>query len=123
MFLTSYNCYLGFSMAFSPLPLVVLFFFLFWPCCAACRILVPRPGIEPMLPAVEAQILNHWTAREVPPLVVLYTIFGIHKFFMPLKLYFVCRDVASLLLLNLVLLQGFGELLYTGSTRLASSHP
>ena len=76
-----------------------------------------------MLPAVEAQILNHWTAREVPPLVVLYTIFGIHKFFMPLKLYFVCRDVASLLLLNLVLLQGFGELLYTGSTRLASSHP
>ena len=30
----------------------------------ACRILVPQPGIEPMLLAVEAQSLNHWTARE-----------------------------------------------------------
>ena len=37
-------------------------------CClwlhhAACRI---WPGIEPMLPAVEAWSLNHWTARKVP---------------------------------------------------------
>ena len=24
------------------------------------------PGIEPVSPAVEAQNLNHWTAREVP---------------------------------------------------------
>ena len=32
----------------------------------ACEILVPRPGIEPMSPALEAQGLNHWTAREVP---------------------------------------------------------
>ena len=32
----------------------------------ACRILVPRPGIEPMLPAKEAQSLNHWNAKEVP---------------------------------------------------------
>ena len=30
------------------------------------RILVPQPGIEPTLPAVEALCLNHWTAREVP---------------------------------------------------------
>ena len=43
-----------------------LFFFFFWPHCAACRILVPQPGIEPTPPAVEAQKLNHWTAREVP---------------------------------------------------------
>ena len=28
-------------------------------------ILVPRPGIEPSPPAVEARSLNHWTAREV----------------------------------------------------------
>ena len=29
-------------------------------------ILVPRPGIEPVPPAVEAWNLNQWTAREVP---------------------------------------------------------
>ena len=33
---------------------------------AACRILVPWPGIEPLPSAVEVQNLNHWTAREVP---------------------------------------------------------
>ena len=32
----------------------------------ACGILVPRPGIKPVPPAVEAQSLNHWTSREVP---------------------------------------------------------
>ena len=32
----------------------------------ACRILVPRPGIEPMPPALEVWILNHWITREVP---------------------------------------------------------
>ena len=31
----------------------------------ACGILVPRPGIEPVSPAVEAQTLNHWDAAEV----------------------------------------------------------
>ena len=35
-------------------------------CRTACRILVPRPGIEPTPPAVEAQNLHHWTTREVP---------------------------------------------------------
>ena len=28
-------------------------------------ILVPQPGIEPVLPALEVWSLNHWTAREV----------------------------------------------------------
>ena len=42
-----------------------LFFFFFWP-CVACGILVPRPGIKPIPPAVEVQSLNHWTTREVP---------------------------------------------------------
>ena len=37
----------------------------------ACGISVPRPGIEPVPPAVEAQTLNHWTAREVPNVTVL----------------------------------------------------
>ena len=31
----------------------------------ACGILVPQPEVEPVPPAVEAQSLNHWTAREV----------------------------------------------------------
>ena len=26
---------------------------------------VPQPRIEPALPALKAQILNHWTTREV----------------------------------------------------------
>ena len=28
----------------------------------------PHPGTEPVLPAVEAQSLNHWTTREAPTL-------------------------------------------------------
>ena len=55
-------------MAFGTCQTCILFCFVFWPCHAACRILVPWPGIEPMPPAVEAQSLNHWTAREVPDL-------------------------------------------------------
>ena len=40
--------------------------FFFWPRHAACGILVPRPGMEPVPPAVEARSLNRWTTREVP---------------------------------------------------------
>ena len=43
-----------------------LFFFFFWPRHTACGILVPRPGMEPETPAVEAWSPNHWTSREVP---------------------------------------------------------
>ena len=32
----------------------------------AFGILAPQPGMEPVLPAVEAQSPNHWTAREFP---------------------------------------------------------
>lgn len=31
----------------------------------ACEILVARQGIEPMLPALQAWNLNHWSIREV----------------------------------------------------------
>ena len=41
-------------------------FFFFWPRLKACGILVPRPEIEPVHPAVEAPSPNHCTAREVP---------------------------------------------------------
>ena len=38
----------------------------------ACQILVPQPGTEPVPPAVEAQSLNHWTAKEVPTIFYNY---------------------------------------------------
>ena len=47
----------------------ITFFFL--PHRVACRILVPRPGIEPVSPAMEAQSPNHWTSREFPDLSLL----------------------------------------------------
>ena len=43
------------------------FFFFFWPCHLACGILVPRPGIKPVAPAVEARSPNHWTTTEFLP--------------------------------------------------------
>ena len=45
--------------------LIYLFFILYFG-LAACRILVPGPGIKPASPEVEALSLNHWTAREAP---------------------------------------------------------
>ena len=35
-------------------------------CSAACGILIPQPGIEPMPPALEVQSFNHWTSKETP---------------------------------------------------------
>ena len=45
---------------------IYLIFFFFLPLHGACRILVPWPGIEYMIPVVEVQNLNHWTTKEVP---------------------------------------------------------
>ena len=45
---------------------VCFLFIYFWLRGAACRILVPQSGIEPMPPAVETRSLNHWTTREIP---------------------------------------------------------
>ena len=42
------------------------FFFYFWPCCTACRILVPQSGTEPALSVMKAQSPNQWTVREFP---------------------------------------------------------
>ena len=36
----------------------------------ACSILVLQPGIEPEPPTLEAQSLNHWTAREFPKVTI-----------------------------------------------------
>ena len=39
----------------------------FWPYQVACRVCTwARPGVKPILPAVEAWSLNYWTSREVP---------------------------------------------------------
>ena len=46
--------------------LLMVMGFLFLAHCMACRILVPRPGIEPGPSAVKVPSLNHWTAREFP---------------------------------------------------------
>ena len=40
--------------------------FCFWLLCRACGILVPQSGIESAVPALEAQSLKHWIARELP---------------------------------------------------------
>ena len=42
----------------------IYFNFTFWQHCVANGILVPRPGIEPVPPALGARSLNHGTARE-----------------------------------------------------------
>ena len=39
-------------------------FVLIMPCTEG--ILVPQPGIEPAIPVMKVQCLNHWTTREVP---------------------------------------------------------
>ena len=46
-------------------------FFLFCMSHVICGILVPQPGMKLMPTTVEVRSLNHWTAREVPKLLVL----------------------------------------------------
>ena len=45
----------------------------------ACGTLVPWPGMEQHLPALEAQSLNHWTAREVEVPLVLISVLWLLK--------------------------------------------
>ena len=47
------------------------FFFFFRPHCAARRILVPWPGIKPVPPSFEVQLVNHWTSSEIPKVSLL----------------------------------------------------
>ena len=56
----------GFPLTTNFLSFFLSFFKFFWLHWAAWGILGPRPGIEPVLPAVEAWSHNHWTARELP---------------------------------------------------------
>ena len=60
----------------------------FWPCLAACGILVPRPGIEPRAMAVKAPSPYHWLAREFPQKLFFLSLFLPHllPFFLSLSL-------------------------------------
>ena len=40
------------------------FFFFFLPYLVTYGLLVPRPGIKPILPALEVRSPNHWATRE-----------------------------------------------------------
>ena len=40
----------------------------YWSGVPLPSLLVPRPGVKLMPPALEEQTLNHWTIREVPVL-------------------------------------------------------
>ena len=55
-----------FSLAVFLEIVFIYLFWLNWPGEAACRVLVPWPGIEPIPFAVKAQSLNHYIAREAP---------------------------------------------------------
>ena len=59
----SERCSISFLLFFFKFKKV---YYLFWPCCEACGVLLPLPENKPVLPAVEAQSPNHCTAREVP---------------------------------------------------------
>ena len=47
--------------------------FIFWLCCAACGILVPWPGMEPMPPTVETQVLITGLQEKFPYSVSIMT--------------------------------------------------
>ena len=55
-----------FAYRFSFFVSTFIFYLFFLPHLEACRILVPLPGVDTMLPTVKAQSLNHRTTREVP---------------------------------------------------------
>ena len=74
--------------------------FFFWPCQAACGILVPRPGIEPGPSAVKAPCPNHWTTREFP--VLLFFKYGFAKS-MNKKFYVTCISWTKVFLFKCLL--------------------
>ena len=46
--------------------IITIYFILFGHTARHAGLFVPWPGTEPGPSAVEAQSLNHWTAKEVP---------------------------------------------------------
>ena len=58
-----------------------------WPYLAACRILVPQPGMEPLPPTLGAQTLNHWTTREVPTNLEIFALMCVCWSLSPVQLF------------------------------------
>ena len=54
---------------------------LFWLCHVTCGILVPQPRIEPAPLTLEAQSVNHWTAKEVLEIHVVFCLFVLILFY------------------------------------------
>ena len=48
------SCHLSIYLSLS----LYIYIYIFWPRCVSCGMLVPQPGIEPVLPAVEAWSLT-----------------------------------------------------------------
>ena len=72
-FVSSMYLFPGFCSPYFCFSVHIFLFFLLQG--AVCRILIPWPGMEPVLPAVEALSLNHWTAKEVLSLLLLTEFF------------------------------------------------
>ena len=53
--------------------MAVLLLFFSWLCCEAGSILASWPGLNPRPPASGARSLSHWTPREVPGSLTLYS--------------------------------------------------
>ena len=60
-----------------------ILFLIFWLCPMACGILVPRPGIKPVLPVLAVWPLNPWTTRDVPHLFL--SSFDVNELLLPLN--------------------------------------
>ena len=77
------------SLGFGVFLFIYLFYFLylhsvfnyFWLCFEACRVLVPQPGIKPVLPAMEAVLTTGPLGKSV-------FFFLIKKFYTVFKGYF-----------------------------------
>ena len=106
-------CYVAF------LPHSESFSFFFFLHRAACRILVPRPGMEPTPPAVEAQSPNYWTARQVPPfwnLVVVQLLTHVWVFMTP-------WTTAHQAYLSFTISQSLLKLMFNMFNAIQPSHP
>ena len=85
------------------IPFVYFFclFLFLWPCPMACGISVPWPGIKSMPPALEAQGLSRWTAREVFEISFLYVCWRCIRFPLipdPLPVRFTLKGAAQVAL-------------------------
>ena len=63
-----------FESRFHHFYLFLFYLFIFWLYHAACGMLFLLPQIEPLPPALNTWILNHWTIRKVPGVTTFETL-------------------------------------------------